>query len=446
VHHPVIIVADAPAALTEFCGISLVERLLRTLQRLDLTRAIVLSATPDLLESRLANPSRHRAGVAIDLRQRPAGPLQVGQIAEIWPNHSETALLIRGDSFFESRLLEWLTDQRGTAVLVDSAPPTRLQRLVTSALPTTRGRVCGAALFSHGWMKSHDGELERSLRSEIDAGEVQVLDISARDWHDAEMRRRSHPLWFPAPAAETVSVAQRLLLKSIQKGSLDFPALVHGPIENFLISHLCRTAISPNQLTAFTNLVAWTATFLFATGYLGWGALLALAVGVLDGLDGKQARVKVETTRMGKLEHLFDALFEHSWWIALAYSLHHSGRLPGAFVYLVVLMGSEGIAGLSKLKVMRACGRTLDELGDFNRIVRLIGGRRNIYIWIFALGLMIGLPAQAYVLMATWAAISAVVQALRAWIAIRTYRLDRVSPENSGRGLIAASDTAIREQ
>jgi len=33
VHHPVIIVADAPEALTEFCGISLVERLLRTLQR-----------------------------------------------------------------------------------------------------------------------------------------------------------------------------------------------------------------------------------------------------------------------------------------------------------------------------------------------------------------------------------------------------------------------------
>jgi len=50
------------------------------------------------------------------------------------------------------------------------------------------------------------------------------------------------------------------------------------------------------------------------------------------------------------------------------------------------------------------------------------------------------------VLMATWAAISAVVQLLRAWIAIRTYRLDRVSLENSGRGLIAASDTAIREQ
>ena len=57
-----------------------------------------------------------------------------------------------------------------------------------------------------------------------------------------------------------------------------------------------------------TNIVAWAATFLFATGRLGWGTILALAVGILDGLDGKQARVKIETTKAGKLEHWFDAL------------------------------------------------------------------------------------------------------------------------------------------
>jgi hypothetical protein len=95
----------------------------------------------------------------------------------------------------------------------------------------------------------------------------------------------------------------------------------------------------------------------------------------------------------------------------------------------LVLMASEGIAALSKLAVMRACGRTLDELGDFNRIVRLIGGRRNIYIWIFAFGLLFRAPAEAYVVMATWAAISAAVQVVRAWVVIRLHRLGRVAPE-----------------
>jgi Phosphatidylglycerophosphate synthase len=42
------------------------------------------------------------------------------------------------------------------------------------------------------------------------------------------------------------------------------------------------------------------------------GIGLALIVGVLDGLDGKLARLKLETSKAGKLEHLFDALFENS--------------------------------------------------------------------------------------------------------------------------------------
>ena len=182
-------------------------------------------------------------------------------------------------------------------------------------------------------------------------------------------------------------------------------------------------------MTALTNLVAWAATFLFATGRLGWGTILALAVGILDGLDGKQARVKIETSKIGKLEHLFDAFFEHSWWIAIAFYLHSSGGLPFAFLYLVLLMGAEGVAGLAKLSVIRSCGRTLDELGDFNRLVRLIGGRRNIYIWILALGVVLGAPAEAFKLMAGWAAITAAVQVLRAALVVRASRVRRAPPE-----------------
>ena len=49
------------------------------------------------------------------------------------------------------------------------------------------------------------------------------------------------------------------------------PALVHAPIENFIVGKLCKTTVTPNQLTIFCNVVAWGATILFATGNLGWG-------------------------------------------------------------------------------------------------------------------------------------------------------------------------------
>jgi phosphatidylglycerophosphate synthase len=196
---------------------------------------------------------------------------------------------------------------------------------------------------------------------------------------------------------------------SIQKGTLDIPAWFHAPIETFLVSRLCKTPITPNQLTLLCNVVAWAVTFLFATGRLGWGLALALVVGVLDGLDGKQARLKVETTQRGKIEHWFDAVFEMSWWIALAWHFQVSGQLPGAFGYLLLLLVAEGVDGLAKASVYFTTGKVIDELGAFERFVRLVGGRRNVYVWILTIGFLLGAPAKAFMTMAWLQVATAIV-------------------------------------
>src|SRR5205814_3101970 len=175
------------------------------------------------------------------------------------------------------------------------------------------------------------------------------------------MRRELRAYWFPSRAPGQRMVAERVLVEAAQKGAQDFPALVHAPIENLLVSHLCKTAITPNQLTAFSNIVAGGATLLFTTGHLSLGIALALAVGVLDGLDGKLARLKIETSKMGRLEHWFDALFEISWWIALAYYFQSSGRIPAAFGYLALLLCAEAAAGLAKLSVIYRFDQLIDE-------------------------------------------------------------------------------------
>ena len=185
----------------------------------------------------------------------------------------------------------------------------------------------------------------------------------------------------------------------------------------FSSPYLCRTAITPNQLTVATNIAAWGTTALFATGHLGPGVILALAVGILDGLDGKQARLKIETSEAGKLEHWFDALFEISWWVALAVFFHLSGRLPSAFGYLALLLSAEAAAGLAKWSVICRCGRLIDELSDFDRLVRLVGGRRNVYVWLFALGVLFQAPVPAFKLIACWGALTAAIQVPRAaWV------------------------------
>src|SRR5213595_3462946 len=62
-----ILIADAPEALAELCGVNLLERLLRTLQRLGFRRAIVFSSTPEIIGTELAKPSWARQEIGVQL-------------------------------------------------------------------------------------------------------------------------------------------------------------------------------------------------------------------------------------------------------------------------------------------------------------------------------------------------------------------------------------------
>lgn len=384
----------------ELCGISVIERLLRTLQRCQLTRAIILTSTPEILEKHLSTPSPFRTGLSVNLRGRPAGPVTLKQIVDVWPDGVPDLLVLPGDAVFDSRLPHLVDSQNSPAALVDSGVSSSLQTLVASAPDTDWGKLCGPALIQRDWAVGQDLTLVEALGKGLEEKTITPLDIAAQDLYSTTMRRELQAYWFPAPSITNKQRAERAILDSAQKGALDLPALVHGPIETFLVSHLCKTSITPNQLTVVTNIVAWITTFLFVTGHLASGIMLALIVGVLDGLDGKQARVKVETTKGGKLEHWFDAFFEWSWWIALAYYFRTSGQLPGAFGYLALLILAEAIDGILKGRVYFATGKVIDEIGAFERIVRLVGGRRNVYVWILAVGLLVGAPAKAFIVMA----------------------------------------------
>jgi 1L-myo-inositol 1-phosphate cytidylyltransferase / CDP-L-myo-inositol myo-inositolphosphotransferase len=410
--HECVILADSPGALTQLCGISTLERLLRTLQRCGITHATVLSSTPDPTAKELARPSWTRADLNVTLRSRSNGPVTIEQVADAWPDPAKLLLVIPADSVFDPRLLRVLVSQEAPAALVDSGVRRpQLQSLIASAPDTARGKLCGPAILKREWVSAQRGLLEQVLSSALADRSLPPLDVSAQPMYYVSMRRHIRPYWFPAPSrnGQDRDLAKRVLFDSIQKGTLDIPALFHAPIETFLVSRLCKTRITPNQLTLFCNVVAWIVTFLLATGHLGWGLALALIVGVLDGLDGKQARIKIETTKSGKIEHWFDALFEMSWWIALAWHFQVSGQLPGAFGYLLLLLVAEGLDGLAKGSVYFTTGKLIDELGAFERFVRLVGGRRNVYVWILTIGLLLGAPAKAFIFMAWLQVATAIV-------------------------------------
>ncbi len=403
-----LILADPLDAFPVLFGISLLERLLRVVQRLGFREAIILSSSPDEVTTHLAKASWARAEVALSFRSRSAGAVRVGDVA----TGADRILVVSAGFYYDARLLKAMAGQTATTLLIDSAPPPE-----SVALWSKQGGVFrAAALVDREWLsrQDHTASLMDQLSSDAATGRIEACDAAFQLTYVVALRKHVRPVFFPAPSPELLPVAERFPRDVAQNGVLDFPGFLDSPIEDWMVARLCRTAIRPNQVTVVTMLIGLAVTVLFAMGHLWWGVLLAYAIEVLDGVDGKLARTKVETTATGEWEHTIDYCVELSWWTALAFHFR-SENLLSAYWLLLLLVGSDLIDRLAKRVVKRKVGRNLDDVSNFDRFVRCIGGRRNINIWILIAALALGDAANGFVLICWWGAATATAHVVRAF-------------------------------
>jgi phosphatidylglycerophosphate synthase len=294
-------------------------------------------------------------------------------------------LLIRGDHLFDPRLL---------AALLDCEAPCRF---------TAPG----------------SGEILLEKTVIAANGPVRALDISKLDDYVPKLRHHVPYYWLPVRTRSEARHAEQVLIASNEKDPSDLMArFVHRPIENWVVARLAHTAITPNQITLAINLLAYLATALFATGHLLSASLLTLIVGLLDGFDGKLARVKGLTSRVGSLEHAFDLLFESSWVLALGY-----------YCALGAGMGPLWLAGLSVAlfafyrSIYERFGQvfqmSLDVCDRFGNVFRRIAGRRNLYNVEILAFILAGWPLGALYSIAVHAAVTALIYGARAWWKLR---------------------------
>jgi phosphatidylglycerophosphate synthase len=401
-----VILTDASDAFCTLFGISLFERLLRIVQRLGFREAIILSHVPDEVSAHLAKPSWARSEVALSFQPRNAGAVRVSEVA----TGADRILVVSAGFYYDARLLKALTEQTATAALVDSAPP-------PECIPLWKGQggsFHAAALVEGDWLsrQDHSAGLMDQLSSDAATGRIEACDAARQPTYITALRKHVRPVFFPAPSPNLLTLAERFPRDVAQNGVLDFPGLLDSPIEDWIVARLCRTSITPNQVTFVTMLIGLAVTALFATGHLWWGVALAYTIEVLDGVDGKLARTKIETTAAGEWEHVVDYCIELSWWTALAY--HFRGEnLAVAYWLLLLLVGSDVVDRLAKRAVKQKVGRNLDDVSNFDRFVRCIGGRRNINIWILAAALALGGPADGFVLICWWGAATAAAHVIR---------------------------------
>ena len=199
-----------------------------------------------------------------------------------------------------------------------------------------------------------------------------------------------------------------------EKGASDLLAYyVHRPLENMIVFRLMNTSITPNQITLMTNLLAYVVAALYFLGFLLPGSLLSFIVGLMDGIDGKLARAKNQTSKLGKMEHAFDLLFEFTWLASLALFLH---RASGDSLPLILCIFSILFISFYRYcydTFSRTMGTSLDIYGDFEKIFRRIAGRRNLYNIHILIGVLLGVPLYSLMSITAHSGLTAIIYAWR---------------------------------
>ena len=286
--------------------------------------------------------------------------------------------------------------------------------------------LCSPRVFDYAEKaaKEGTGELAECVKLVALNGEAGILDISDLSGLVPELRKEMKPYWMDVDTKGDVKRAKEMLVNHMSKSPSDLLArYVHRPIENKIVYHLSDLGITPNQITILVNVVAYSVVFLFLTGHLLPASILTFVVGLMDGLDGKLARVKAMTSKLGSMEHPFDTLFEFSWIVALSVhiSLSFGQLVPALLGALIILLIAFYRQCYDRFRM--STGRSLDTYGKFDRVFRRVAGRRNLYNIHIFLAVVLGVPFYCLVSIALHAAITAVVYAYRACLHLHV--LDR---------------------
>lgn len=185
-------------------------------------------------------------------------------------------------------------------------------------------------------------------------------------------------------------------IQGLQKGT-HLMSKIHKPLEDLLVYLLYDFSfIGADHISLLTYAFAGLAAYFFATGSLGTALALAVLVGILDGVDGKIARLRKKKTYIGKLEHSLDMLYEQAWYAAFTW---WAWRSTGNELYVTL-----GLTWLILDSLVRhvynvvwiATGTSLKYQGGVAQLVTKIDGRRSVYVLHMIAWYLAGMPLMAF--------------------------------------------------
>jgi CDP-L-myo-inositol myo-inositolphosphotransferase len=428
------LIGEEPKPLIQLLGLSLIERVVLTAKGAGIAEfIIVIGFGRDRIKTHLGNGDRYGVKIKyIENRKWKDGDgFSVLKAKELL---NENFVLLKPDHIVDDRILKKLVSyytKNSVVLVVDRREPlpgdikilekggkiVDIGEDIQDANCVSTGIfLCTPRIFSYvKEAKEGDQKFTDCIAEASKNSDAEIFDITKIQSYVSKMRKSINPWWIHIRTEDDLKKAKDIIIESSSKGASDLLAhYVHRPIENKLVGYVSHFRITPNQVTIIVNLLSYTVTGMFFFGYLLPASLLTFAVGVLDGIDGKLARVKLHATNLGSLEHSFDLLFEFSWFVALSLYLFTSAGDATSLILCIFIILFVSFYRHIYDQFRRAMNRSLDDSGDFERMFRRVAGRRNLYNIPILVSILLGCPLYSLVFVLFHSLVTAVVYSARA--------------------------------
>ncbi len=418
---------ESQGCLLRLCGLTLFERNLRLLRLCGVKRVTVAVKRGSGFTQALAYATS-QSDLEVELLEMDYRAADLHSLATIENHLDESFLQLRAEYVYDRRAIETMLSSSPNTFLVSHFPPKASDHIKSSEVAVQNNDATyfyGLSLLQRSFVAriseeldlGSDQDLSQVLASRGSQPDIHTLDLSEIPSYVVDMRRSLPVACFTVQDDEDLGVGQDILVESTQKGVLDLPAQYLHPVpENWITRRLLDTGVTPTHVTLVSNLIAFAAVGLFWRGELAVGVLMAMAVGVLDGVDGKLARLKLVYSRFGdRLDHVLDLLYEPLWYLAIGSYL--SGTAEDSNLPLLIGTGIILFSFFDRLATGIFKHYTKVELFDresVDRFFRRIGARRNTNVLILLAGVVLGEPLGAIWAVFGLTVITAVFHTLRA--------------------------------
>jgi len=315
---------------------------------------------------------------------------------------ADSMLLLRADYLFEVRTLTALLLRKG--VLMDAG--------VAAAAHVDAAELSAGLAALSGEAVTGDG-LER-------------FDVAALQSFEEELRRTDPPTLAPIRESDKAALSNRLY-GSAYKGITDLVTKFWWPKPAKRVVAWCADRhITPNMVTGAGLVLMLFAGWCFYEGAYLVGLLAGWIMTFLDTVDGKLARVTVQSSRIGHyLDHGMDIVHPPFWYWLWGLGLAVPPTLWGmdaTALYIWMFVGY--IGGRIAEQSFHLLGKTsLFTWRPFDAYFRLVTGRRNPSLILMTLFTLLGMPDWAFLSVVIWTVLSTIILFVRLFqgLAVRQY-------------------------